>query len=133
MANAFGFTRPGEQPSPDPRQVGQELSQPKPRRELFEVDPIDTRPARREPDIRVAFEAPARTREAGFRREGGKLMGSGGDDFDGAMSAAVGEALTRAGGGHTPNPNPFKNRDRNVAELKRFMSPFEAELLRETV
>ena len=75
-----------------------------------------------------------RSREAALRREGGKLMGSGGPDADGAMAAAVGEALTRAGGGHVSNPNPHKPRDRHVAQLQQLgLSPLEAQLLREVV
>ncbi len=123
MPNAFGFTRPGQQPSPDPRQVGQQLMQPPPQAQQgrLEVDPVDA-------------EFPAHSMSAALRREGGKLMGGGGDDSDGALSAAVGEALTRAGGGHTSNPNPHKNRDAHVQQLQRLgISQLEAELLRETL
>ena len=123
MPNAFGFTRPGQQPTPDPRQVGQQLMQPRPpqRPQPFDVDPVDA-------------EFPARSMGAALRREGGKLMGGGGDDNDGALSAAVGEALTRAGGGHRGNPNPHKNRDAHVRQLQRLgISQLEAELLREVL
>lgn len=132
MPNAFGFTRPGQQPTPDPRQVGQQLmqpqapqqqTQPRPqqRPQPFDVDPVDA-------------EFPAHSMDAAFRREGGKLMGGGGDDNDGALSAAVGEALTRAGGGHKPNPNPHKNRDGNVRQIMQLgISQLEAELLREVL
>ncbi len=123
MPNAFGFSTPNQQPSPDPRAVGQQLAQPRqPQQpEQFEVDPVDA-------------EFPTHTREAALRREGGKLMGGGGSDDDGALSAAVGEALTRAGGGHRGNPNPFKNRDAGVNQLKRLgTSELEAELLREVL
>ena len=123
MPNAFGFTRPNQQPTPDPRQVGQQLMQPRPPRQTqqFDVDPVDA-------------EFPARSMGAALRREGGKLMGSGGDDNDGALSAAVGEALTRAGGGHRGNPNPHKDRDAHVRQLQRLgISQLEAELLREVL
>ena len=122
MPNAFGFTRPGQQPTPDPRAVGQQLIQPQAAApQQFDVDPVDA-------------EFPAHSREAALRREGGKLMGSGGSDDNGAISAAVGEALTRAGGGHTSNPNPHKNRDGHVQHLQRLgISQLEAELLRETL
>lgn len=122
MPNAFGFTRPDQQPSPDPRAVGQQLMQPAPVRSPRV--PLDQNDA----------EFPAHSMSAALRREGGKLMGGGGSDEDGAMSAAVGEALTRAGGGHTPNPNPHKNRDANVQRLMQLgLSQLEAELLREVV
>ncbi len=123
MPNAFGFTRPGQQPTPDPRQVGQQLMQPRqpPPQGQLDVDPVDA-------------EFPAHSMSAALRREGGKLMGGGGDDNDGALSAAVGEALTRAGGGHKSNPNPHKNRDAHVRQLQRLgISQLEAELLREVL
>ncbi len=123
MAGAFGFARPDQQPTPDPRQVGQQLMQPRPPQQPqpFDVDPVDA-------------EFPAHSMGAALRREGGKLMGGGGDDNDGALSAAVGEALTRAGGGHKSNPNPHKNRDAHVRQLQRLgISQLEAELLRETL
>jgi hypothetical protein len=85
------------------------------------VDPVDA-------------EFPAHSMAAALRREGGKLMGGGGDDNDSALSAAVGEALTRAGGGHRGNLNPHKNRDAHVRQLQRLgISQLEAELLRETL
>ncbi len=122
MPGAFGFTRPGQQPTPDPRAVGQQLMQPRQQqRQPFDVDPVDA-------------EFPAHSMGAALRREGGKLMGGGGDDNDGALSAAVGEALTRAGGGHKSNPNPHKNRDAHVRQLQRLgISQLEAELLREVL
>ena len=123
MPNAFGFTRPGQQPTPDPRQVGQQLMQPRQQAQQgqLEVDPVDA-------------EFPAHSMGAALRREGAKLMGGGGSDDDGALSAAVGEALTRAGGGHRPNPNPHKNRDAHVQQLQRLgVSQLEAELLREVL
>ncbi len=124
MGNAFGFSRPNQQPTPDPRAVGQQLAQP--REQQHAQPPVD-------PES-FDFEAPAHSRDIALRREGGKLMGGGGDDNDGALSAAVGEALTRAGGGHRGNPNPFKNRDGHVAHLQRLgISQLEAELLRETI
>ena len=125
MPNAFGFSIPGQQPSPDPRAVGAQLAQPQQQQRsppgLAFDDPLD-------------FEAPARSREAALRREGGKLMGSGGPDADGAFAAAVGEKLTRAGGGHRGNPNPHKDLDGHVRQIIQLgVSPFEAELLRETL
>ena len=124
MPSAFGFTRPNQQPTPDPRQVGQQLMQPRQSQQARGLDVADP----------VEAEFPAHSRAEAFRRAGGKLMGSGGPDSDGALAAAVGEALTRAGGGHRANPNPHKDRDKNVRQLMRLgISPLEAELLRETV
>ena len=123
MPGAFGFTRPGQQPTPDPRAVGQQLMQPRPPQQpqAFDVDPVDA-------------EFPAHSMSAALRREGGKLMGGGGSDANSALSSAVGEALTRAGGGHKSNPNPHKNRDAHVQQLQRLgISQLEAELLRETL
>ena len=123
MPGAFGFIRPGQQPTPDPRQVGQQLMQPRQQVQQgqFDVDPVEA-------------EFPAHSMGAALRREGGKLMGSGGSDENSALSAAVGEALTRAGGGHRGNPNPHKNRDAHVRQLQRLgISQLEAELLREVL
>ena len=73
-------------------------------------------------------------RDRGLRLEGGKLTGGGGDDSDGALSAAVGEALTRAGGGHQANPNPHKNREVHVKQLQQLgISELESNLLRGTL
>ncbi len=124
MPNAFGFSTPDQNPTPDPRQVGQQLMQPR------------QQPQRAPPEVddRLGGESAPRSRDEALRREGGKLMGSGGDDADAALSQAVGEALTRAGGGHRGNPNPAKNREGNVRLLQQLgISPLEAELLGETL
>ena len=116
MPNGFGFPRPGQQPAPDPRAVGQQLMQPQ--------QPQAPQQPQMGGDF---FEAPARSMEEHLRREGGKLMGSGGPDDDGALAAAVGEALTRAGGGHRGNPNPHKNRERHLRQLQQLgLSEVEA-------
>lgn len=130
MPNAFGFSQPGQQPTPDPRQVGQQLMQPQQQIQSRQpVSPIDI-----DVDPAEAKQALVGTRDKQLRREGGKLMGAGGDDRDSALSQAVGEALTRAGGGHVENPNPDKNRDAHVRQLQQLgISPLEAELLRETL
>lgn len=134
MSNGFGFFTPGTRPTPDPRQVGAMLMQGPQmgagagmgqQRQTGQMAP---------PDDRMAQEAPPHTRDEALRREGGKLMGAGGSDEDGALSAAVGEALTRAGGGHTANPNPHKSRDRHVRQLQQLgISEVEAMLLGETL
>lgn len=128
MSNGFGFLTPGSRPAPDPKQVGAMLMQGPQMGQGQQQQPMMP------PDDRVAHEAPAHTRDEALRREGGKLMGGGGSDEDGALSAAVGEALTRAGGGHTPNPNPHKNRSRHVRQLQQLgISEVEATLLGETL
>lgn len=146
MAGGFGLIKPGVRPTPDPRMVGAALMQgggmgqgmggapgmgqpgqmpTDPRQEMQAPMPMDDR---------MAHEVPAHSRDEALRREGGKLMGGGGSDEDGAMSAAVGEALTRAGGGHRPNPNPHKDRARHVRQLQQLgISELEAALLGETL
>lgn len=129
MPNAFGFSQPGQQATPDPRQVGAQLMQPRQQQAQPQVPstPVDMDPLE-------AAQAVTGVRDNKLRREGGKLMGSGGDDRDAALSMAVGEALTRAGGGHIANPNPDKNRDAHVRQLQQLgISQLEAELLRETL
>ena len=91
MANAFGFSIPGQEPTPDPRLVGQQLMQPRPQGPGPVAEPL-----RAEVGPEEAAQAAVRTRDMALRLEGGKLTGGGGDDSDGALSAAVGEALTRA-------------------------------------
>lgn len=128
MPGAFGFAQPGQQPTPDPRQVGAQLMQPQ-QAPQQPVSPLN-------PDIDPleAKQAAVGMRDNKLRREGGKLSGSGGDDRDSALSQAVGEALTRAGGGHVSNPNPDKNRDSHVRQLQQLgISQLEAELLREVL
>ncbi len=127
MPGAFGFTQPNQQPTPDPRAVGQQLMQPRQQQPQAPLAPIDVDPAEAE-------QAAVSVRHKMLRREGGKLMGGGGSDVDPALSAAVGEALTRAGGGHRGNPNPFKQRARHNAQLQQLgISELEAELLGEVV
>lgn len=127
MAGAFGFSQPNQQPTPDPRAVGQQLMQPRqqqpqPQTPLASVDPDE------------AAQTAAVARNKMLRREGGKLMGGGGDDSNPALSQAVGELLTSIGGGHRGNPNPHKNREGNLRQLRQLhLSDFEAELLREVV
>lgn len=78
------------------------------------------------------------------REEGARRMGAGGqlddsaDIGDGTHSAnavniAIGEALTRMGGGYATNPNPFKPRDRNMQLVRQLgLSEVEAQLLAQT-
>jgi len=75
-------------------------------------------------------------REDGARRMGGAgQIDDNASEDDGAHSAnavnvAIGEALTRMGGGYTTNPNPFKPRDRAIQNLRQLgLSDVEAQLL----
>ncbi len=130
MANAFGFSKPGLEPTPDPRAVGAQLMQPREAEQPQAGAPQFVLDA----DPEEAAQGMVAQRDRGLRKEGGKLMGGGGDDSNSALSQAVGEALTRAGGGHVPNPNPFKNREVHVKQLQQLgISELEAELLRETL
>ncbi len=129
MPGAFGFAQPGQQATPDPRQVGAQLMQPQQQAPQQPASPLGP-----DMDPLEAKQAAVSARDRRLRIEGGKLMGSGGDDRDSALSLAVGEALTRAGGGHVANPNPDKNRDAHVRQLQQLgLSQLEAELLRETL
>lgn len=78
--------------------------------------------------------------ERALREDGARRMSAPGqmDDPPGddgrhslnAVNVAVGEALTRMGGGYTTNPNPFKPRDSNARQLMQLgLSEVEARLL----
>jgi hypothetical protein len=127
MANAFGYMPPGQAGTPDPRMVGQMLMQPRqPEGQQAQAMPM---PVMDDPGNHHEF--PAHTPEEQMRRDGAKLMGGGGAD---ALSAAVGEALTRAGGGHRGNQNPHKQRAHHIAQLQHLgLSEVEAMLLGETL
>lgn len=130
MPNGFGFQMPRPVGTPDPRQVGQMLMQggqqasPAPQAAEMAV-------AQGHSDGQPQEFAPM-TPEEGLRREGAKLMGGAGND--GALEASVGEALTRAGGGHKGNPNPHKQRGRHMQQLQQLgLTQVEAMLLGETL
>lgn len=127
MPNAFGYRPPGQGGTPDPRMVGQMLMQgPQQPQQAQQMSPMPVTE-----DLGNHHEFPAHTPEEQMRREGGKLSGGQGAD---SLSAAVGEALTRAGGGHKGNPNPFKNRAKHVQQLQQLgLSEVEAMLLGETL
>ncbi len=127
MPGGFGFNRPNLQPAPDPRAVGQQLLGQQ--QQLQQQQAPETVPF----DDRRGGEVPLATPEANIRREAGKIGGGGGDDSNSPLNQAVADHLTRLGGGHTINPNPFKDREGHVRNLKRFMSEAEAELLGETL
>ena len=132
MPGGLGFSRPNLQHAPEPRGVGQQLwgQQQQPQQPQANVSGAG---------LGVPFgdrqggEVPLATREANLRREAGKISGSGGDDSNSALNQAVGDHLTRLGGGHKGNPNPFKDREGHIRNLMRFMSETEAMLLGETL
>ena len=125
MSSGYGFNVPGQQPTPNPRAVGAQLMQGQQGQMPQGQAPMDDR---------QHFEAPPSDMAALARREGGKLMGGGGPDSDGALAAAVGEALTRKGGGFKGNPNPMKNREAHIRHLQQLgLSEVEANLLGETL
>lgn len=75
--------------------------------------------------------------DAELRREGARLMTTAQTtDGDAATLAAIGEALTRSGGGYTTNTSEsaqFKDRARSARDLQRLgLSAAEAELLQMT-
>ena len=124
MPNGFGYTPPGQKP-PDPSQVGEMLMRP---RGVPEQPQATQMPQMGMGQPQQAVQAP----DEAMRMAGGKLMGGGGDN--GRIEAAVGEALTRAGGGHRPNPNPHKNREGHIRQLQRLgLSEVEAMLLGDTL
>ena len=129
MPNVYGFQPAGQQPTPDARAVGAQLMQAGQQRG-------GQRQAMQEPAIdpeAVDAEYPARSRAMALHREGAKLSAGAGSEQDSFTAHAVGDALTRAGNAHQPNPDPYKDRESRVAHLRRFMSPIEAELLREVL
>lgn len=121
MANGYGFRPPQAQGTPHPQQVGAMLMQ-----------------QRQQP---MQQQAPD---DAALRRQGATLMGGPGQTdiagsaladghSEGALRTAIGEALTRMGGGYQANPNPHKPRDRTMQTLQRLgLSSAEAELLMQT-
>jgi hypothetical protein len=124
MSNGFGYTVPSAAPAPDSRKVGAMLMQ----QRMAQPHQMQSTQPMAQPMMSPM------ARDAMLRSEGGKLMGSGGPDNAGWLGAAVGEALTREGGGHRGNPNPFKNRDAHIRQLQQLgVSPLEAALLGETL
>lgn len=132
MSNAFGFVRMPQQPTPPAEAVGMALLQ---RGQQQPAAPMMGRPDYPEPG-----DTPDASPEAGLRAQGAHRMTGPGqmDDSlpldDGhsinALNVAVGEALTRLGGGYSTSPNPFKPRDRAIQNLQQLgLSAVEAHLL----
>lgn len=93
MAGGFGFENQAQQ-------VGQALQQPQP------MAPMSAGPiAPPDPDRQI--------REMGAQYNGAP----GQHDQDGAMAAAIGDHLTRMGGGYKTNPNQFKDRQAHARQL----------------
>lgn len=135
MASGFGFTKQPQTPAPRAAAVGLQLRQ-------QQVGGGAGAP----PGAGGIPMTPAAPGEADVERQkmmlraGGEKMGgagqrvSVGENEPGAeMAAAVGEALTRLGGGYRTNPNPFKPRDKAFQNLQQLgLSEFEAMLLMQT-
>jgi hypothetical protein len=136
MANGFGFVRPGQRPTPDSAQVGAALMQRGMAQPQMEpgMTAAPQSPADPEPSFMEAIErAPDHRPDLDLRRHGAFLMGGGGQSGEWSLPTAVGEALTRKGGGHTANPNVHKPRGRTLETLQQLgLSRIEAELLIET-
>lgn len=116
MSNGFGFQPP---PQANPQQVGQAMMRPQQMQGM-------------QAPMMQGMEPPnPDDADRAMRLEGAKLMTTAqSTDGDAAVSAAVGEALTRRGGGASQSLNPFKDRARAMNDLQRLgLSQVEAELL----
>jgi len=130
MPNAFGFQRLPQRGTPDPTRVGLALVQQRMTAPAF--PPMPTFPSVPSAD------AAMRTPDAAMRNAGAELMGGPGQTELGlsleqgpsAINTAIGEALTRLGGGAMPNPSPFKPRAEARRQLQHLgLSEAEADLL----
>lgn len=108
MSNGFSFQPP---PQANPQQVGQAMMRPQQGMQMEAPDPDAL--------------------DKAMRLEGAKFMTTAqSTDGDAAVNAAVGEALTRKGGGASQSLNPHKDRGRAMNDLQRLgLSAVEAELL----
>jgi len=132
MAGGFGFSKYPQRPAPGAEDVGRSLMQQQAMPGAVETPMAPTMPM-----------ADPLTADRQMRLDGAQRMGAPGQvpdmaDDDGthsanALSVAVGEALTRQGGGYTTNPNPFKDRAGHVRQLMQLgLSEVEAQLLVQT-
>lgn len=138
----FGFQSYPQRPSPNRRQVGEALVM----QQQSGGAGLETAPGP------MGFQSPTPSGDPGafgdpaeheLRAQGGRSMGGagqtgwgsgGGDSPDepnpSAIAAAVGEALTRMGGGIMRDPNPHVDRERRKRDVMQLgVSPFEADLL----
>ena len=134
MAGGFGFSKYPQRPAPSAQDVGASLLQ-----QGQMATPTDPGMAPAQPMMAEsggdAIMADQRLRQEGAFRMGpsGQVPDSGTDDgmhSANAVSMAVGEALTRQGGGYTTNLNPFKDTAGHVRQLMQLgLSEIEAQLL----
>lgn len=113
MAGGFGFTNYNAQ-------VGSALQQPSaPMSGMMMRRPEPVAPP--DPDRQV-------------REMGAQLNAAPGQhDMDGGLAAAIGDHLTRTGGGYSTNPNPLKDRGRALQHLAYLgLRPEEVALLGES-
>lgn len=153
MAGAFGFVKQPQRGTPSAEQIGQALMQqggmpmggmgpgqaapaPMPsgpgQAAPYQGNPGGMGPMPSGPDVM----GPAALRADGARRmtSPGQMPDMGGIEEEGhsanALNIAVGEALTRMGGGYMTNPNPYKPRERTAQNLQQLgLSAIEADLL----
>lgn len=141
MPGTFGFMSYPQRPSPNPRQVGEALvMQRMGGGAQSGAPPPAGMPAA--PDGGGAVGDP---QDRGLREQGARYMGGAGqmgwgsgtpspdqeqDPNPSAIAAAVGEALTRSGGGVMRDQNPFVDRERRKRDALRLgLSQFEVDLL----
>lgn len=144
MAGGFGFQKYPQQGTPNAEAVGMALMQ------QGQGPPMGGAPA----PMSAAPMAPtgagigagSTDADASLRGEGAVRMTGGGQigamqggdpDEHGhstnALNVAVGEAMTRLGGGYSTNPNPYKDRAGHMRQLMQLgLSQTEAHLLAET-
>jgi len=127
--NAAGMTRYPQKPSPAPQAVGAALAQ----QGQMGQQPMGTAlPQPSTPGFYPGDDI-APMRMEGARYMGGREANDTGDENPAAINAAIGEALTRMGGGYRTNANPFKNRAGHMERLQQLgLSETEARLLGET-
>jgi len=130
MSSAFGFTRYPQQKTPPAEAVGMALLQ------RGQGQPASAAP----PMMMGSAPEMGPPPDALLRAQGAERMTGSGQMDDGmpmedghslnAISVAVGEALTRMGGGYATSPNPFKPRERALQNLQQLgLSSVEAQLL----
>lgn len=149
MAGGFGFARYPQRKTPASQDVGMALMQ---QGQAGGAAPAEMpygpgQMAPMEQSFGPGQMAPASTASVGgdpLREDGARRMSGAGQiddnasEDDGTHSAnavnvAIGEALTRQGGGYRTNPNPFKPRDRALRNLQQLgLSETEAMLLIQT-
>lgn len=140
MAGAFGFAKYPQKKSPAAQDVGaalmeqQQMSAPA----VMPYGPGQMAPpptamgpgqmAPMDPDAMMRAEGALKMTGPGQSDD--SAIGDGDGHSPNALSIAVGEAMTRAGGGFTSNPNPFKPKARSFQTLQQLgLSAQEATLL----